>query len=130
YTTLSRYTHGLGQLGDLGLQLLLTRRGPRLPRRQAGPAGLEERPLPVPDRLLGHLRPPGGLGDGDLAGQDRQHDPGLLLGRNDGGLAMNDQTPHRSGPQATGPATKSDARQPGTHNRVTGCTCEYGIATG
>src|SRR5690606_13625923 len=28
-----------------------------------------------------------------------------------GGLAMNDQTPHRSGPQATGPATKSDARQ-------------------
>src|SRR5690606_23915783 len=27
-----------------------------------------------------------------------------------GGLAMNDQTPHRSGPQATGPATKSDAR--------------------
>src|SRR5690606_26356517 len=29
-----------------------------------------------------------------------------------GGLAMNDQTPHRSGPQATGPATKSDARHP------------------
>src|SRR5690606_31240600 len=28
-----------------------------------------------------------------------------------GGLARNDQTPPRSGPQATGPATKSDARQ-------------------
>src|SRR5690606_25246687 len=35
-----------------------------------------------------------------------------------GGLAMNDQTPHRSGPQATGPATKSDARHPDVHGQL------------
>ncbi|MGW4897512.1 hypothetical protein ACWEQL_35470 [Kitasatospora sp. NPDC004240] len=42
-------------------------------------AGLQELTLPVPDRLLGHLRLPRSLGDGRDGGQDRQHDPDLLL---------------------------------------------------
>ncbi|MEV8100028.1 Imm51 family immunity protein [Kitasatospora sp. NPDC085879] len=61
--------------------------------------------------MLGHLRPPRGLRNGHFTGQDRQHDPDLLLRRQR-------RRPHhdrsdsftRQDPQETSPATKSDAR--------------------
>ncbi|MER5635416.1 ISL3 family transposase [Kitasatospora sp. NPDC002227] len=61
--------------------------------------------------MLGHLRPPRGLGNGHLTGQNRQHDPDLLLRRQC-------RWPHhdrsdsfkQQDPQETSPATKSDAR--------------------
>src|SRR5690606_37483613 len=107
-----RLTQSLGQLGDLGLELLLARRWPRLPCHQPGTAGLEELPLPIPYRLLGHLRPPRRLRDSHLTGQDRQHDPDLLLSRySRRSRHERSDSFYRSNPQQTGPATKSDARQ-------------------
>src|SRR5699024_9547200 len=86
-------TEGLGEVSDLGLELLLPAGGLGLPSHDARAATLEELALPVPHRLLGDLRSPGGLGDGDLTGQHRQHDPDLLLGRNDRWSCHDDQTP-------------------------------------
>src|SRR5690606_40584948 len=74
-------TQRLGQISDLGLQLLLPRRRPRLPRDQALLASLEELRLPPTKRLLRNLLPSCGLGDRDLTGQHAQHDPQLLLSR-------------------------------------------------
>src|SRR4029453_1314414 len=91
-------------------ELLLTGRGPGLRTPQANLAGFEELTLPVPDRLLGHLRPPRSLRDGDLTSQDRQHDPDLLLSREHRRSRHDDQTPRWSGPQETGPARNLDAR--------------------
>src|SRR5690606_88432 len=51
----SGLTQRLGQVDDLGLELGLTGRGTRPASSQARLAGLEELPLPVPDRLLGDL---------------------------------------------------------------------------
>ena len=62
--------------------MLFTCRPARLAGRQTRPARFQELALPVPYRLLGHLRSPGRFGHGELTGQDRQHDPRLLLGRN------------------------------------------------
>src|SRR5690606_24969968 len=45
-----------------------------------------------------------------------------------GGLAMNDQTPHRSGPQATGPATKSDARHAHPRCRMSALAAAVGTS--
>ena len=76
-------TEGLGEVGDLGLELLFPAGGLGLPGHDAWAASGEELALPVPHRQLGDLRSPGGLGDGDLTSQRRQYDPDLLLGRND-----------------------------------------------
>ena len=53
----------LRQLADLSLQLLLPRRGPRLPGSQLSFPSFEELGLPPPDRLLTDLLPPGSLSD-------------------------------------------------------------------
>ena len=53
-------------------------------------------PLPEADRLLGHLRPPRRSATRQLTGQDRHHDPGLLLGRHRRRSRHDDQTPQWS----------------------------------
>src|SRR5438046_4987620 len=74
-----RLTQSLGQVSDLGLQLLLTRRQTRPASSQRGLARLDEVGLPAMDRLLTDLLLAGGLTDRHFAGQHREHNPRLLL---------------------------------------------------
>ena len=57
------------------------RTGPAAGRHSRG-AGLQELPLPVPDRGLGDLRAASGPGDGQLTGQDGQHNTTFSGGPN------------------------------------------------
>jgi hypothetical protein len=49
--------------------------------RLTAPAVFEDLAFPGPDALLGDLELPGRVGSSDLTGQDREHDPYLLLRR-------------------------------------------------
>jgi hypothetical protein len=51
------------------------------------------------------------LRDGDLTGQDGQHDPSLLLGREHRRLAKTITLLDDQDPEETGPARNLDARQ-------------------
>src|SRR5690625_7231005 len=87
-------TQSLGKVSDFFLQLLLPRGRLGLPSLSPEFAGLEELPLPVPDRLLGHFLPPGCVRNGDLALQHRQDDPQLLLQRDSWWTTHDNQTFH------------------------------------
>jgi hypothetical protein len=73
--------------------LLFPGAGTGLPGRQAGPAGLQELPFPVPDRLLGHLRPPRASATVISPARIDSTIRTFSSGGTAAGLAMNDQTP-------------------------------------
>jgi hypothetical protein len=75
-----RLTERSFELFVLGFELELPRRTPGpATGREAGPAGVEKRLLPVVDGLLRNPVPPPSVGRGQLAAQHRQHHTQLLF---------------------------------------------------
>jgi hypothetical protein len=103
-------TQCLGQLGDLGLELLLACRGPGLPGDQSGLADFKELTLPVPDRLLRHLRRR--AASATVVSPARIDNTIRIFASagNTGGLAMTIRLLSDQGPQETGSARNLDAR--------------------
>ena len=107
-------SEGRGEVLDFGLELLLAavrRPGRAIASSEALGAAVEELTLPLGDRRLTHLQPPGDLGLGGLAAQDAQYDLQLLLGRIDG-FASHERLLSGAGePMINGSPTNRDTLQ-------------------